>query len=359
MKKRKSQEKNSVHKQDTALSRAASLDDKIYLTLIDENGDLAVETHAFIAGNFRFNWNDSVDLTMVLRGNLKLCTEDGIYELGEDDFALINPNIGHAGLMQEIGTIVLVLLFSREFLERILGQVPLFDCICSSEKHNDPGMMKIRRYAARIFRELADRHTDIAGRIFIKAQILLLFSVLFSGYRKTGGMGPERISSDLQKKRGQAMTKYIDRHFREDLTLTELAREQEMNVSYLSIYFRRCTGLSFYEYLTCKRLEYAVYMLNNTDSNILSISEDAGFPNVKSFHSAFRKYLGMTPGQYRKELALRDRMNISSSFTLPYDHPFVEFKVAEYLRCGAEQAEPDVPQPPLPESFGKDKILIP
>ena len=84
-----------------------------------------------------------------------------------------------------------------------------------------------------------------------------------------------------QKKRSRLMTRYIDQQFRNDLKLTEMADVFKMNASYLSDYFRRCMGMSFHEYLTRKRLQYAVLMLNNTENTVLEIALDAGFPNSR------------------------------------------------------------------------------
>ena len=122
-----------------ALSGTSNLDERIYATMTDTDGRIQIESHAFRAGNFRFNWNEALDLTMVLKGRLKLCTEDGVFELGEDDFALINSNVGHAGLQEEFGTVVLVVLLSPSYVERLCGFMPRFGRCASFQSGGQAG----------------------------------------------------------------------------------------------------------------------------------------------------------------------------------------------------------------------------
>ena len=85
-----------------SLSQTSNLDRRVYALLEDTEGRVQIEAHAFLAGHFRFNWNNALELMMVLKGHMRLCTEDGVFELRETDFALININKGHAGLQEEL-----------------------------------------------------------------------------------------------------------------------------------------------------------------------------------------------------------------------------------------------------------------
>ncbi|MBP3217565.1 MAG: helix-turn-helix domain-containing protein [Lachnospiraceae bacterium] len=317
-----------------ALSGTSNLDERIYATMTDTDGRIQIESHAFRAGNFRFNWNEALDLTMVLKGRLKLCTEDGVFELGEDDFALINSNVGHAGLQEEFGTVVLVVLLSPSYVERLCGFMPRFGRCASFQSGGQAGdpvpeeiLGKIRQDMASLYRDLSEGEPDSAARLIAHAHVCRMMGFLIRWFGGEGHSGKESVQTEQQRRRCRMLTRYVDQQFRNDLKLTDMAAAFKMNSSYLSDYFQRYIGLSFHEYLTRKRLEYGVFMLNNTEHTVLEIAMDAGFPNVRSFQSAFGKFLGMSPGAYRKEISRRGRINLGSSSVLTFDDPEVREKI--------------------------------
>ncbi|MBQ1291622.1 MAG: helix-turn-helix domain-containing protein [Lachnospiraceae bacterium] len=310
-----------------SLSQTSNLDRRVYALLEDTEGGVQIEAHAFLAGHFRFNWNNALELVMVLKGRLRLCTEDGVFELRELDFALVNINKGHAGLQEEFGTIVLTVLLSPDYLRRLCGFIPRFGRCSSIRRAPDEkeipeeALVKIRRDLASLFRDLSQDRPDNVTRLMTHAHVCRMLGLLLRWFEPEEQNAEENVLTAEQKKRSRLMTRYIDQQFRNDLKLTEMADVFKMNASYLSDYFRRCTGMSFHEYLTRKRLQYAVLMLNNTENTVLEIALDAGFPNNRSFRAAFRKYLGMSAGEYRKEISRRGRINLGSSSVLPADDP--------------------------------------
>ncbi len=93
---------------------------------------------------------------------------------------------------------------------------------------------------------------------------------------------------------------YISAHFASPLTLQEVADHLHLNPSYFSRIFNQSFGSTFKGYLTQVRIEEAKRLLANTDYSLLDIAVAVGFDNQSYFTSVFKKYTGMTPGQYRK-----------------------------------------------------------
>lgn len=304
---------------------------EIYRTLYDEDDDVIAEAHAYRAGNFRFNWNAYLDITLVLKGAIRLHTEEGVFQVSEDMFAIINPNVGHAALTQEDDTIVLVLTISEKYVKKVCGFLPVFANECSPERADGPIQCLVRALTATFFQSLSEDRTGPDGDFFARTQIDFLLAVLqkhFSGKRPAEKL---QEKSQQQRKRTRELIRYIDRHFREELTLSDLAEQAGMNTSYLSTYFRSNTGLGFHEYLIRKRLAYAVYQLNHSDDSILDIALDSGFADIKPFYSAFRRYLDLSPGKYREALKAQGGVGqIGGSTVLPADHETVQKKLNQY-----------------------------
>ena len=96
------------------------------------------------------------------------------------------------------------------------------------------------------------------------------------------------------------VTTYLNDHYREDLTLDDLAEKFYISRSYLTRIFKETTGITVVQYLTVVRIRQAVRLLRETDSPITEIADLCGFGNVTYFEKVFHRIRGMTPRQYRK-----------------------------------------------------------
>ncbi|XEC95530.1 helix-turn-helix domain-containing protein [Paenibacillus tarimensis] len=92
---------------------------------------------------------------------------------------------------------------------------------------------------------------------------------------------------------------YIQKHYKEDLTLEMFAARYNMSLGYFSRTFKEVVGEKYIEYLTRHRLNVAKRLLMETDKKIEDISEEVGYLGRNSFINIFKKYEGVTPGKYR------------------------------------------------------------
>jgi two-component system response regulator YesN len=101
------------------------------------------------------------------------------------------------------------------------------------------------------------------------------------------------------------VTQYIEKHCSETLSLQMVADHIYMNSTYLSKMFKEITGTMFSEYLSEVRLKKACVLLTDTNKNVSEIAEAAGFGNKLNLIRTFKKQLGMTPTDYRKQFVLQ------------------------------------------------------
>ncbi len=92
----------------------------------------------------------------------------------------------------------------------------------------------------------------------------------------------------------------MERHFKENLTLSKVADALYVSKYTLSGIFSRILGTSFNDYLNGLRINLAVQLLENSDSTVTDIAYEAGFGNVRTFNRAFMKLIGVTPTEYRR-----------------------------------------------------------
>ncbi|WHZ58960.1 helix-turn-helix domain-containing protein [Metabacillus hrfriensis] len=94
-------------------------------------------------------------------------------------------------------------------------------------------------------------------------------------------------------------TSFIAEHCQSDLTTKIVADQINISVPYFCKLFKKETGRSFVEYVTFVRLQRAVWMLRHTDQTIEQIADELGFNTPNYFSSTFKKYVSITPSEYR------------------------------------------------------------
>lgn len=97
----------------------------------------------------------------------------------------------------------------------------------------------------------------------------------------------------------ELVRRYIDNHFKESLTLEQLAELAHLNKYYLAHTFRREFGTSPINYLISRRVEESRFLLRETDHTLSLISQMLGFSSLSYFSQCFRRVEGVNPMQYR------------------------------------------------------------
>jgi AraC-like DNA-binding protein/mannose-6-phosphate isomerase-like protein (cupin superfamily) len=92
---------------------------------------------------------------------------------------------------------------------------------------------------------------------------------------------------------------YVDRHFREPLTLAAVAAQAHLSPNYFSERFRQSTGTPFQAYLQQRRLRFARSLLVSTDLGVTEVCHAAGFNSPSYFGRAYRRRYGEAPSAGR------------------------------------------------------------
>ncbi len=119
-------------------------------------------------------------------------------------------------------------------------------------------------------------------------------------YAKSGLTSSQLLA---HKQRLDQIMQSREEYLKPDLTLPKLAETVGCSVNNLSQVINSGFGTSFFDYLNRYRIEHARKLLENSgnqSSAILTIAFTVGFNSNSAFYSAFKKYVGMTPAQYRQ-----------------------------------------------------------
>ena len=108
--------------------------------------------------------------------------------------------------------------------------------------------------------------------------------------------------SEKQEERTIAgLTRYLQEHLAEEISLSVLAEQFHLNPQYISQLFKSEIGVNFLAYLTNIRMERAKKLLLSTSLSIAEVAERSGYGDYRVFTKVFKKSEGVTPSQYRRD----------------------------------------------------------
>ncbi len=94
----------------------------------------------------------------------------------------------------------------------------------------------------------------------------------------------------------------IDSNLAGEQKLSIHAKRLNTNPSYLSALFKKEVGTTLTSYVTKKRIEQAIFLLNSTKLEIQTIAEYCGFTDLCYFSKMFKKIIGKSPSAYRDSI---------------------------------------------------------
>ncbi len=99
---------------------------------------------------------------------------------------------------------------------------------------------------------------------------------------------------------------YIEEHYREDISLQDVASAMNYSDAYFCKLFKQCFDKSFVTYLTDFRVNKAKQMLADVIINIKDISVNVGYHDSNYFAKVFKRVVGVTPSEYRIQVLQRE-----------------------------------------------------
>ena len=105
----------------------------------------------------------------------------------------------------------------------------------------------------------------------------------------------------LPEARLKRVLEYIDANVGRNIALSELAGVVDMSLYYFAVLFRQSTGLSPHQYVLKQRVKRAKELLRNPKLSVLDVSISVGFEQQNNFARAFRRVIGVSPTQFRRD----------------------------------------------------------
>jgi beta-xylosidase/AraC-like DNA-binding protein len=243
-----------------------------------------------------------IEVLFVLGGKVGVKTGKDVYRLGETDVLLLSRQ-ELIRIMPDAGQeecLLFILRAAPGFLSFAFGDaVPAFTCNSTIPGNPDCAMLRS------LLAETACHGMAESGgnELILRSDLFRLLHELKRNFSEDEGTKDE----DDEKKRERMITAYINKNYREPLTLDELAKKLDLTPQYLSRYFKKYFSVNFHAYVNKIRLESALKDLVLSDATVTTIAYDNGFPNLSSFIKELRDHTGTSPTEYRKTHTIREQ----------------------------------------------------
>ena len=234
--------------------------------------------------------HNHMELFFIIGGKGQFLIEDQLHPVDVNNLVIINPNVVHTEVSlnaQPLEYIVLgVAGIQLATSGTSNGQFSILDHFESAE---------ISGCLRNILREMEQKNTGYEDVCQAYMEILIIRLM-----RSIALAVPSESQVISVNRQCAAVRRYIDLHFKEALTLEQLAEEGHMNKFYLSHAFKREYGVSPINYMISKRIEESKYLLAETDLSMTQIAQLLGFSSLSYFSQVFRRTQSVTPMEYRQ-----------------------------------------------------------
>lgn len=233
--------------------------------------------------------HDCTELFYVVSGTGRFHVEEHFFPVAADDLVVINPNVEHTELSRDNRPLEYIVLGVEGLEFSPTQEDDSRYCVMSLQGQREEILPLLRS----LLREAALKQT---GYELVCQNILEIMAVQLGRRVELSSSTSGRYTS----KECALVRRYIDSHFKENITLSQLSDLVHINKYYLVHTFSREYGVSPISYLISRRLQESKYLLTRTNHSLSQISHMLGFSSPSYFSQSFRRAEKMSPLEYRK-----------------------------------------------------------
>lgn len=262
--------------------------------------------------NYPEHWHTAVEIIMPVHNKYHVFADSREFCMKEGDIIILNSGTLHKLDSPLIGERIILqfgdyLLYSLKEMETLLVLLP---SVMYFSKEEDPYHLYdfIKNTLDKIIQEYDQQQSFFGSAIY--AYLIEIFASigrnllwrLPEAHLSTADSDPSKQKEYMDNI--MIACNYINQHYQEKISLEKIADISGFSRFHFTRIFKQCMKMTFYEYLSKKRIASAEEQLATTSLSIIEIAMNSGFSSISSFNRTFKAIVGCSPSSYRKKYLL-------------------------------------------------------
>lgn len=252
--------------------------------------------------DYPWHYHPEYELTYILTSHGVRYVGNSIENFFDDDLVLLGSNLPHCWINtseQQQQASAIVVYIKEEFLDETWMQSCEFEAIRKLLHLSAKGIKFDKAVALKVKQKCFDLlKLPPLERLILLLQILQELAQT-TQFHLLCELGFSYALNDSNNERINTIYQYIQKHYREKISLRGIAAEVNMSEEYFSRFFSKVMKKPFFEFLNEYKINRACKLLIETDKQVSEVCYASGFESIPFFFRQFKKFKDCQPKMYR------------------------------------------------------------
>jgi AraC-like DNA-binding protein len=254
-----------------------------------------------IPGGYRpAHWHEELELLYQLNGETDINIEGEKHRLLKKHLMVVNSSKVHSTYCHDSTETFVCVHISQKHMQKYIPDIEFYQINCCPDQIPDESFPQYQEICNLMERLTHIYIEDVFALSMEEEGIILQILALLLRYFSTNVVPVEKHTDILIKERIHDVIIYVDEHYREQISSSDLADYVGLDQKYFCRFFKKHMGMSFHHYLSEIRLAHIYQEIISTNAPIKDIAERNGMINQKLFNQKFKELYGCNPSAVRK-----------------------------------------------------------
>jgi len=271
-----------------------------------------IEYHFITSSHYRYvmqlHWHREFEIIRVLAGELRVFLNNTEYVAKTGDIIFVCSHMLHRA--EPIDCVYECIVFDLNLIRGDLSGkvseylVPLMAGDSEIDAYLQPERSPLYVATQKLFETMCD-----AG-IYYELSVCSILAEIFYHLFADGKVSQcVSVYGGHRRKSIATLIEWIEKNYPDKITLSEMSERSGFNEKYLCRVFREFTGETPTEYINRRRVERAAFEMAVNRKNVTEAAYESGFNELSHFSRTFKKYKGISPREFCRELSKGDNAN--------------------------------------------------
>lgn len=276
--------------------------DDNYETINFQNGSTIRIWYNCQASNFAPHWHTALEIIMPVENYYDTVSSNKKYHILPGEVLILPPGEIHYLIAPDSGK-RFIFQFDISNITKLKGFSGLQSLLNSSLHITKTNYPQIYEDVLQLLMQMRNEYfgTNEYRELVIYSLLINLFVTLGRNRLNNINLFPNvRIYKQKEyMQKFNTVLNYIDAHYREELSLDDVASFSGFSKYHFTRLFKQYTESTFYDYLSFKRIKAAETLLAQPNLSITEIALSTGFSSISTFNRIFKQQKNCTPSEYR------------------------------------------------------------